>query len=129
MTRTLTPSTRRRIEHRAARRHQCGLDHPLTAYLGCGAWPAHVRDISAGGVSILTSRPLEVGAFVLIKLEALGFCVWEHLEILRVSTLSPTCVIVSGRFSRSLTQDELEGLLEPGTVEELASEAYCFASC
>jgi hypothetical protein len=36
--------------------------------LDSASWPARVREISTGGVGLLLTRPLEVGASILVEL-------------------------------------------------------------
>lgn len=76
-------------------------------------WPAEVRDISMGGMSMVLLRPVERGAVLNIELanKLLRFNRRVQLRALHIRPHPEGGWIIGGAFSRKLTASELQALV------------------
>ncbi len=107
------PAARARGGQRRARADRPGVRNHLVANVDGDPWPVRVRNISAGGVSLFTSRPLELESEVAVDLfnRATGFD--GRIPARVVFVLPHPCGdhAVGLAFARPLTAEEVEGLL------------------
>src|SRR5262249_3953065 len=105
----------RAVERRANKRYprgkaaaSCLLRDPQGAL-----WPAEVRDISAGGISIALFRPVERGTVLNVELanKVLRFTCRIQVKVLHTRTNADGGWIIGGSFSRKLSASELQALV------------------
>ncbi len=76
-------------------------------------WPAEVRNVSAGGLSIVLFRPVQQGAILHVELanKVLRFCRRIQMRVLHSHNHPDGGYILGGSFNRKLSASELQALV------------------
>ena len=76
-------------------------------------WPAEIRNVSAGGLSILLFRPVRQGAVLNVELanKVLRFCRRIQMRVLHSHSHPGGGYILGGSFNRKLSASELQALV------------------
>jgi hypothetical protein len=99
------------VERRASARVAYDPGRPLIASVGSESWPGCLRDVSAVGISLLLSRPLDVGSEVPIRLPTRGIACMRQLKVVHVTRVAAHCWVLGGRFTRALSDEELAAIV------------------
>jgi hypothetical protein len=85
----------------------------LIANLKGDPYPAKVRNISAGGISILTSRPVQLDTVIEVSLfnKSRNFDCTVPLRAIYLIDSPEGTYILGGAFTRELSDEEVRGLL------------------
>jgi hypothetical protein len=91
--------------------HQ-GQNTHLVAHLDDERWPAHVLDLSKGGISLLGDRRLEPGAVASLSLHHIPrqFACQLQVRVVFAANYEGSCLL-GAAFTRELTDEEMAGLL------------------
>ena len=109
-TRVLPPSEERRHFPRYQIHH--GKRAQLVAHLDGEPWPAHVLDLSKGGLSLLFDRRVKPGEVVALSLHHIPRrFVCELLVRVVFAAESLGAFLLGAAFTRELTDAEMAGLL------------------
>lgn len=103
------------IERRASTRYPCNLATScrLIAAVEGDSWPGRVRNISAGGVSLVLSQPVESGTLLAVELRSTirNFSRLVQVRVVYCIEHPSGDYILGGAFVLPLTDDELKAFL------------------
>lgn len=103
------------IERRASTRYPCNLSTScrLVASIEGDAYPARVRNISAGGISLVMSHEFESGDTVAIELRSMTRNFSRQLKVRVIYCIEHPSgdYIAGGSFVNPLTDDEVKAFL------------------
>ena len=85
----------------------------LAAQLKTNAWPMRVRDVSTSGICLTADRRQEPGTVLIVDIHntARDQTRTLSLRVLRVVQESEGKFLLSGAFTKKMTDDELENLI------------------